>query len=177
MALGGSCLGKVCSVCFEITPIFSILGIINHKSIKMNEFEVLQYFQSGFQQNASYLLVVTILICLNFYLIRRARETNMPSYGKALVTIFGLMTVYFGWTVGAFLRSMQINMAVTLGELKDKGISISAASNDWINVMGSPTEPYSAGSPDVPTMIFWGIIALMLILGMWAPAPEGAYDK
>jgi hypothetical protein len=53
----------------------------------MNEFEVLQYFQSGFQQNASYLLVVTILICLNFYLIRRARETNMPSYGKALVTI------------------------------------------------------------------------------------------
>ena len=50
----------------------------------MNEFEVLQYFQSGFQQNASYLLVVTILICLNFYLIRRARETNMPSYGKAI---------------------------------------------------------------------------------------------
>ena len=43
--------------------------------------------------------------------------------------------------------------------------------------MGSPTEPYSAGSPDVLTMIFWGIIALMLILGMWAPAPEGAYDK
>ena len=70
----------------------------------MNEFEVLQYFQSGFQQNASYLLVVTILICLNFYLIRRARETNMPSYGKALVTIFGLMTVYFGWTVGTFLK-------------------------------------------------------------------------
>ena len=50
-------------------------------------------------------------------------------------------------------------------------------SNDWINTMGNPTEPYSAGTPDVPTMIFWGIIALMLILGMWAPAPEGAYDK
>jgi hypothetical protein len=165
-------------MCFEINPIiYTFKIIINHKSIKMNEFEVLQYFQSGFQQNASYLLVVTILVCLNFYLIRRARETNMPSYGKALVTIFGLMTVYFGWTVGAFLRSMQINMAVTLGELKNKGISISAASNDWINEMGSPIEPYSAGSPDVPTMIFWGIIALMLILGMWAPAPEGAYDK
>ena len=165
-------------MCFEINPIiYTFKIIINHKSIKMNEFEVLQYFQSGFQQNASYLLVVTILVCLNFYLIRRARETNMPSYGKALVTIFGLMTVYFGWTVGAFLRSMQINMAVTLGELKNKGISISAASNDWINEMGSTIEPYSAGSPDVPTMIFWGIIALMLILGMWAPAPEGAYDK
>ena len=143
----------------------------------MNEFEVLQYFQSGFQQNASYLLVVTILICLNFYLIRRARETNMPSFGKALVTIFGLMSVYFGWTVGAFLKAMQINMAVTLSELKDTGVSITAASNNWIVTMGNPTEPYSAGTPDLPTMIFWGIIALMLILGMWAPAPEGAYDK
>ena len=143
----------------------------------MNEFEVLQYFQSGFQQNASYLLVVTILICLNFYLIRRARETNMPSYGKALVTVFGLMSVYFGWTVGAFLRAMQINMAVTLLELKDTGVSITAASNNWIVTMGNPTEPYSAGTPDLPTMIFWGIIALMLILGMWAPAPDGAYDK
>ena len=101
----------------------------------------------------------------------------MPSYGKALVTIFGLMTVYFGWTVGAFLRSMQINMAVSLAELKNKGATISAASNDWINKMGYPTEPYSAATPDVPTMIFWGIIALMLILGMWAKAPEGAYDK
>ena len=120
----------------------------------MNEFEVLQYFQSGFQQNASYLLVVTILICLNFYLIRRARETNMPSYGKALVTIFGLMSVYFGWTVGAFLRAMQINMAVTLSELKDTGVSITAASNNWIVTMGNPTEPYSAGTPDLPTMIF-----------------------
>ena len=143
----------------------------------MNEFEVLQYYQSGFQQNASYLLVVTILICLNFYLIRRARETNMPSYGKALVTIFGLMSVYFGWTVGTILRAMQINMAVTLSELKDTGVSITAASNNWIVTMGNPTEPYSAGTPDLPSMIFWGIIALMLILGMWAPAPEGAYDK
>ena len=33
------------------------------------------------------------------------------------------MTVYFGWTVGAFLRAFQINMAVTLSELKDAGVS------------------------------------------------------
>ena len=49
----------------------------------MNEFEILQYAQSSFEQNAGYLLVVTILVCLNFYLIRRARETNMPVYGKS----------------------------------------------------------------------------------------------
>lgn len=143
----------------------------------MNEFEILQNAQSSFQQNASYLLVVTILVCLNFYLIRRARELNMPSYGKALTTIFGLMTVYFGWTVGGFLFGTQINMAVGLAELKASGVAISATSNAWIEFMGNPTEPYSAGMPDTPTMIFWGIIALMLVLGMWAPAPEGAYKK
>jgi hypothetical protein len=143
----------------------------------MNEFEILQNAQSSFQQNAVYLLVVTILVCLNFYLIRRAREVNMPTYGKALTTIFGLMTVNFGWTVGSFLLGTQNDMAFRLNELKDKGVEISAASENWIEFMGSPTTPYVANAPDMPTMIFWGLIALMFILGMWAPAPEGAYKN
>ena len=77
----------------------------------MNEFEILQNAQNSFQQNAAYLLVVTILVCLNFYLIRRARELNMPVYGKVMTTIFGLMTINFGWTVGTFLRGTQNDMA------------------------------------------------------------------
>ena len=105
----------------------------------MNEFEILQNAQSSFQQNAAYLLVVTILVCLNFYLIRRAREVNMPVYGKALTTIFGLMTVNFGWTVGSFLLGTQNDMAFRLNELKAKGVEISAASENWIEFMGSPT--------------------------------------
>ena len=143
----------------------------------MNEFEILQYAQSSFQQNAAYLLVVTILIGLNFYLIRRARETNMPVYGKAITTIFGLMSINFGWIVGSFLYNTQINMAFRLAELKTSGVNISAASESLIEFFGNPTAPSAGNTPDTPTMIFWGIIALMLILGMWAPAPEGAYDK
>lgn len=143
----------------------------------MNEFEILEYAQSSFQQNAAYLLVVTLLVCLNFYLIRRARENSMPSYGKVLITIFGLMTVNFGWLVGSFLYNTQINMAFRLSELKNSGVEISAASDSLIEFFGSPTAPSSANNPDLPTMVFWGIIALMLILGMWAPAPEGSYDK
>ena len=143
----------------------------------MTEFEILLYSQNSFQQNAAYLLVVTVLVCLNFYLIRRAREVKMPKYGKALTTLFGLMTVYFGWTVGTFLISTQVNMAYSLTELKNSGTNISATSEAFITYMGSPTSPYTAGVPDTPTMVFWGVIALMIILGMWAPAPEGAYDK
>lgn len=143
----------------------------------MSEFEILQIAHNSFQQNAAYLLVVTILLCLNFYLIRRAREINMPVYGKGLTTIFGLMTINFGWTVGTFLRGTQIDMAFRLSELKAKGIDISAASDNWIEFMGNPITPYTANTPDVPTMVFWGLIALMLVLGMWAPAPEGAYSK
>jgi len=143
----------------------------------MSEFEILQYAQNSFQQTAAYLLVVTILICLNFYLIRRARETNMPVDGKAITTIFGLMSVNFGWLVGTFLYNTQINMAFRLAELKKSGVEVSAASNSLIEYFGNPAAPASGNTPDTPTMIFWGIIALMLILGMWAPAPEGAYDK
>ena len=143
----------------------------------MNEFEILEYAQSSFQQNAAYLLVVIILICLNFYLIRRARETNMPVYGKAITTIFGLMSVNFGWLVGSFLYNTQINMAFRLTELKNSGINISAASESLIEFFGNPTTTSAGNTPDAPTMIFWGIISLMLILGMWAPAPEGLMIK
>lgn len=143
----------------------------------MNEFEILQYAQNSFQQNAAYLLVVALLICLNFYLIRRARETNMPVYGKAITTIFGLMSVNFGWLVGTFLYNTQINMAFRLAELKNTGVTISKASESLIEFFGNPSAPSAGTTPDTPTMIFWGIIALMLVLGMWAPAPEGAYDK
>jgi|TARA_B110001452_G_C15214214_1_gene421141 hypothetical protein len=143
----------------------------------MNEFEILQYAQSSFQQNAGYLLVVTILVCLNFYLIRRARETSMPVYGKAIVTIFSLMSVNFGWLVGTFLYNTQTNMAFRLAELKNSGVNISAASESIIDFFGNPAAPSANNTPDIPTMIFWGIILLMLILGMWAPASEGAYDK
>jgi hypothetical protein len=143
----------------------------------MNEFEILQNAQNSFQQNAAYLLVVTILVCLNFYLIRRARELNMPAYGKIMTTIFGLMTINFGWTVGTFLRGTQNDMAFRLSELKSKGTEISAASESWIEFMGNPTSPAMASSPDLSTMLFWGLLALMLVAGMWAPVPEGTYEK
>lgn len=143
----------------------------------MNEFEILQNAQNSFQQNAAYLLVVTILVCLNFYLIRRARELNMPVYGKVMTTIFGLMTINFGWTVGTFLRGTQNDMAFRLSELKSKGTEISAASESWIEFMGNPTSPSMASTPDLPTMLFWGLLALMLVAGMWAPVPKGTYEK
>ena len=143
----------------------------------MNEFEILQNAQNSFQQNAAYLLVVTILVCLNFYLIRRARELNMPAYGKVMTTIFGLMTINFGWTVGTFLRGTQNDMAFRLSELKSKGTEISAASESWIEFMGNPASPAMASTPDLPTMLFWGLLALMLVAGMWAPVPEGTYEK
>ena len=118
---------------------FFVLKISTHtitiKQLIMSEFEILQIAHNSFQQNAAYLLVVTILLCLNFYLIRRAREINMPVYGKGLTTIFGLMTINFGWTVGTFLRGTQIDMAFRLSELKAKGIDISMASDNWIEFM------------------------------------------
>ena len=59
----------------------------------MNEFEILSISQEQFQQNATYTIAIFILIALNFYLVRRSRELNFPAYGKAMKTIFAVISL------------------------------------------------------------------------------------
>ena len=143
----------------------------------MTEFEILNYSQAFFQQNATYTLAIFVLLAINFYLVRRSRELNMPSYGKAILTLFSIMSVYGGWQVATFLRSMQHNASFRLNELKESGTQISQASEAQIVFFGNPTSPFDAGIPDVPQMIFYVVILLMLLLGIWGKAPEGAYKN
>ena len=60
----------------------------------MNEFEIFQNASLNFINNAIYLLCVIIMTALAFYLIRRTRELNLPTYAKGLFwhisTSFGL---------------------------------------------------------------------------------------
>lgn len=142
----------------------------------MNEFEILSYAQDFYQQNATYTLAVFFLIALNFYLVRRSRELNMPSYGKGLLSLFIFMTVYGGWQVATFLRSMQHNAAFRLNELKISGVAISPASEAQVEFFGNPTTPFSAGVPETAQIVFYVVLLIMLLLGLWAKAPEGSYD-
>ena len=143
----------------------------------MNEFEILSLSNLQFQQNATYTIAIFILIAINFYLVRRSRELNMPLYGKAIISALSLTSVYGGIQVATFLRGFQHNAAYSLRKLQESGTKISEVSEASIEFFGNPTAPFDAGIPETPQMIFYGIILLLLLLGIWAKAPEGAYNK
>ena len=143
----------------------------------MNEFEILSYAQEFYQQNATYTLAVFVLLAINFYLVRRSRELNAVTYKKGILSLFIVMSVYGGWQVATFLRSMQHNAAFRLGELKASGVKVSMASEAQIEFFGNPSAPFESGLPEVPQMIFYFVILVMLLVSLWGKASEGAYDK
>ncbi|MBL31055.1 MAG: hypothetical protein CMC81_07460 [Flavobacteriaceae bacterium] len=143
----------------------------------MNEFEILTISQAQFQQNATYTIAIFILLAINFYLVRRSRELNFPTYGKVMVSFFSLISVYGGIQVATFLRGFQHNTAYNLKKLKESGVSISEASDASIEFFGNPTGPFSGALPDTPQLIFYAVVLSMLLVGIWGKAPEGAYTK
>ena len=75
--------------------------------------------------NGIYLLTFTGLIFITFRLIRYQRENNANTIGKVLVTIFGLCSVFYGYTVFSFLRNLQLSQSYRLSALKESGTEIS----------------------------------------------------
>jgi len=90
--------------------------------------EILSISQAQFQHNASYTIAIFILLAINFYLVRRSRELNLPTYGKVMISFFSLISVYAGIQFAIFLRGFQHNTAFNLKQLKESGTSISEVS-------------------------------------------------
>tara|TARA_X000001036_G_scaffold431070_1_gene464754 strand:- start:1037 stop:1462 length:426 start_codon:yes stop_codon:yes gene_type:complete len=135
----------------------------------MNELEILNYHQLAFVANAVYLLSFTALIFITFRLVRFQREANSNTFGKVLVTIFGLCTAFYGYTIFSFTYNLQLGQAYRLSELKSKGVELSTVSNSFMEFIG-----YSASdgwppsfSPEPAALIFVVTFAIMIIAGTW----------
>tara|TARA_Y100000996_G_scaffold106760_1_gene78465 strand:+ start:672 stop:1097 length:426 start_codon:yes stop_codon:yes gene_type:complete len=135
----------------------------------MNELEILNYHQLAFVANAVYLLSFTGLIFITFRLVRFQREANSNTFGKVLVTIFGLCTAFYGYTIFSFTYNLQLGQAYRLSELKSKGTELSTVSDSFIEFIG-----YSASdgwppsfSPEPAALIFVVTFAIMIIAGTW----------
>ncbi|MGB2398646.1 MAG: hypothetical protein ACPH63_08030 [Flavobacteriaceae bacterium] len=144
----------------------------------MNEFEIYHIAQLNFINNAIYTVAVVLMTAISFYLIRRARELDFPTYGKAILSVFCACTVFFGLQVSAYLVLNQKNTSFQLSELKQSGVEISSLGESFITFWG---HTYADGpatlAPDLPSIILWGTIAVMLFVGLWGKAPDGAYKK
>ena len=135
----------------------------------MNELEILNYHQLAFVANAVYLLSFTGLIFITFRLVRFQREANSNTFGKVLVTIFGLCTAFYGYTIFSFTYNLQLGQAYRLSELKSKGTELSIVSDSFMEFIG-----YSASdgwppsfSPEPAALIFVVTFAIMIIDGTW----------
>ncbi|MAS30310.1 MAG: hypothetical protein CMC44_06905 [Flavobacteriaceae bacterium] len=135
----------------------------------MNELEILNYHQLAFVANAVYLLSFTGLIFITFRLVRFQREANSNTFGKVLVTIFGLCTAFYGYTIFSFTYNLQLGQAYRLSELKSKGTELSTVSDSFMEFIG-----YSASdgwppsfSPEPAALIFVVTFAIMIIAGTW----------
>ena len=119
--------------------------------------------------NAVYLLSFTGLIFITFRLVRFQREANSNTFGKVLVTIFGLCTAFYGYTIFSFTYNLQLGQAYRLSELKSKGTELSTVSDSFMEFIG-----YSASdgwppsfSPEPAALIFVVTFAIMIIAGTW----------
>ena len=135
----------------------------------MNELEILNYHQLAFVANAVYLLSFTGLIFITFRLVWFQREANSNTFGKVLVTIFGLCTAFYGYTIFSFTYNLQLGQAYRLSELKSKGTELSIVSDSFMEFIG-----YSASdgwppsfSPEPAALIFVVTFAIMIIAGTW----------
>ena len=135
----------------------------------MNELEILNYHQLAFVANAVYLLSFTALIFITFRLVRFQREANSNTFGKVLVTIFGLCTAFYGYTIFSFTYNLQLGQAYRLSELQSKGVELSTVSDSFMEFIG-----YSASdgwppsfSPEPAALIFVVTFAIMIIAGTW----------
>ena len=74
----------------------------------MKEFEIYHLANLNFINNAIYLLCVIVMTILAFYLIRRSREINAPTYGKAVLTLFCTCIIFFDvWKISHIKELME----------------------------------------------------------------------
>ena len=135
----------------------------------MNELDILNHFQLTFVANAVYMLTFTGLIFITFRLVRFQREQNSNILGKILVSVFGLCTTFYGYSIFSYLRNAQLAQSYRLSELKESGVELSTVTNSFIEFTG-----YSVADgwpptfmPETAANIFLITFALMIIAGTW----------
>jgi len=134
----------------------------------MKEIEILNNAQLNFIQNGLYMLTFAVLIFITFRLIRFQREANSNIFGKVLVTLFGLCTVFFGYNVFSYLYVNQLSQSYSLSELKSTGVELSSISEQYIDITGhTVADGLPSFMPEPAAIVFLVTFAIMVIAGTW----------
>jgi len=134
----------------------------------MTEIEILNNSQLGFIQNAIYTVAVVMMTFISFRLGRIVNEKNGNVFAKSLVTLYGIMVIFFSIQVGAYLSFYQKALSYNLAELKAAGVKLSAGSEDTINRYTiNLANGFPKLAPELPTIILCTIVFLIIIGTTW----------
>lgn len=135
----------------------------------MNEIQILNYHALSFIQNAIYCLVFAALIFITFRLVRVQQEKNGNIFAKILVSVFGLCTSFFGYSVFSYLRAFQNGQAYRFLELESKGVELSAMAKKSVEITGYNFEdgPPVLSIPEPAAIIFILTFIVMVLAGTW----------
>ena len=139
----------------------------------MTEFEIFQLANQIYINNAIYTIAVILMTALAFYLIRRSKELNFPTYGKAILTFFCMFPLYFGLEVASYFSLNQKNTSFQLSELKEAGVKLSTVAESYITDVGYTVADGPASlAPELPYIVMYGTIGIMFLAGIWIKTPE-----
>lgn len=135
----------------------------------MNEIEVFNGTQLALIANGIYLVTFTALVFITFRLIRFQRENQANIFGKILVTIFGLCSTFYGYSVFSFLRNIQLGQSYRLSALKESGVELTPWAQSIVDftqytVQDGLPLPFS---PEPAAVVFIATFAVMIIAGVW----------
>ena len=86
-----------------------------------------------------------------------------------MVTLFGLCTAFYGYTIFSFTYNLQLGQAYRLSEIKANGAELSTVTDSFIEFIGysiSDGWPPSF-SPEPAALIFIVTFCVMIIAGTW----------
>jgi hypothetical protein len=139
----------------------------------MTEFEIYQLANQIYINNAIYTIAVILMVTLSFYLIRRSKELNFPTYGKVILTFFCTFPIYFGLEVASYFSLNQKNLAFQLAELQSSGVEISTVSKSLVeNSLYTLADGPATLGADLPYLVMYATIGIMFLAGIWVKTPE-----
>ena len=138
----------------------------------MDQFQTLSYLQMALNTNAIFTVATFFILWVAFRFAGKMREGESTMFGRVLTTVFGLMIIWTGLLVGAS-RSLSFNAAASsLKAIKASGQTLSVQAEAFLTipqVSSATTTPQFSLFSDIPSLIFWLVVTIMLLSVIWMP--------
>ena len=139
----------------------------------MDQFQTLSYLQLALNTNATYTVAIFFILWVAFRFAGKMREGESTMLGRVLTTLFGLMIIWSGLLLAA-TRNLSFSSAASgLKALKASGQTLSAQAEALLTlpqVISASANTQFSFFTDIPSLIFWLVVTVMLLSVIWMPA-------